>query len=111
MGSFWDSIDIEINDNKNSKDISLIKKGNCLKRLVSKKKRRLENEKFDLDLAYITKRVIATGYPSIGFESIFRNSREETIGFFKEYHYKNAKVNLLLFVGLQFVHREGPYIP
>ncbi|CAG9327844.1 unnamed protein product [Blepharisma stoltei] len=64
---------------------------NKLKSCVSQKKRRFQNDFFDLDLAYITKRVIAMGYPSTGLESIYRNSREEVISFLTSYyptHYK-----------------------
>jgi phosphatidylinositol-3,4,5-trisphosphate 3-phosphatase/dual-specificity protein phosphatase PTEN len=54
---------------------SSIKKSNFMKRCVSLKKKRFENDLFDLDLAYISKKVIAMGYPSIGYESMYRNSR------------------------------------
>ena len=44
-----------------------------IKRLVSKKKLRFTKDGFDLDLSYITPRLIAMGYPSTGAESYFRN--------------------------------------
>ena len=46
--SYWDSIDINPGDNKETKKKF---KANIFKRLVSKKKRRLQNELFDLDLS------------------------------------------------------------
>ena len=66
----------------------------CLKRLVSKKKRRIENEFFDLDMSYITKRIIAMGYPSSGFEAIYRNNVADVAKFFEKYHFNKVKVNL-----------------
>lgn len=50
---------------------------NAIKTLVSKKKRRFEGEGFNLDLSYVTDRVIAMGYPSQRVESMFRNSLED----------------------------------
>ena len=50
---------------------------NALKKMVSKKKRRFEGEGFNLDLSYVTDRVIAMGYPSQRVESVFRNSLED----------------------------------
>ena len=49
-------------------------KANIFKRLVSKKKRRLQTEYFDLDMAYITERVIGMGFPATGAETLYRNS-------------------------------------
>ncbi len=58
----------------------------CLKRLVSRNKVRFRNENFDLDLAYITKRVIAMGFPATGLESFYRNARSTIVRFFDVYH-------------------------
>lgn len=57
-----------------------------VKSLVSRKKKRFKNDQFDLDLAYITKRVIAMGFPSKGLESCYRNSRDDTLSFMNSYH-------------------------
>lgn len=57
-----------------------------LKSCVSRKKKRFKNDLFDLDLAYITKRVIAMGFPSKGLESFYRNSRDDTLSFMNSYH-------------------------
>ena len=74
-----------------------VKKANILKRLVSKQKRRLQNEKFDLDMSYITERVIAMGFPSVGCETVYRNSLTDVIDFFHTYHNDKVKVyNLCL---------------
>lgn len=47
----------------------------ALRGLVSKKKRRFVDAAtgLDLDLSYITDRVIATGYPARGLEAFYRN--------------------------------------
>ncbi|OMJ88241.1 hypothetical protein SteCoe_9823 [Stentor coeruleus] len=68
-------------ENPNSKYSS-----SFMKTLVSRKKKRFKNDQFDLDLAYISKRVIAMGFPSKGLESIYRNSREDTLSFMNSYH-------------------------
>jgi protein-tyrosine phosphatase len=79
-----DEINVKIKKN--------INKAWCLKRLVSKKKRRFENENFDLDMTYVSKRVIAMGYPATGLEKLYRNSVDEVIRFFHYYHNDNVKI-------------------
>jgi len=44
-----------------------------VKHLVSKKKRRFVEDGFDLDLSYITPRLISMGFPSTGKEALYRN--------------------------------------
>lgn len=56
------------------------------RRLVSKKKLRFQEDGFDLDLSYITKRVIAMGFPSEGREGLFRNPLQEVQRFLERYH-------------------------
>ncbi len=74
-----------------------VKTANILKRLVSKQKRRLQDEKFDLDMSYITERVIAMGFPSMGFETVYRNSLTDVVNFFHEKHNDKVKIyNLCL---------------
>ena len=85
---------IEIDEPKLPKNV---KKANIMKRLVSKQKRRYQDEKFDLDMSYITDRVIAMGFPSIGCETVYRNSLTDVIEFFHTYHNDRVKVyNLCL---------------
>ena len=68
-----------------------------LKHLVSKKKRRYQDSEFDLDMTYITDRVIAMGYPSVGTEAIYRNDVNDVIAFFEKKHKGNVKIyNLCL---------------
>ena len=58
------------------------KSWNILKHLVSKKKKRYVNQGFDLDLSYVTPRVIAMGFPSVGMEAFYRNNMEDVQNFF-----------------------------
>ena len=50
---------------------------NIVKALVSKKKNRFCFDGFDLDLTYITTRIIAMGMPSSKLEGLYRNPMEE----------------------------------
>jgi len=50
-----------------------------LRKLVSGERRRFEDEtnQINLDLTYITSRIIAMSYPSDGFEGLYRNPIEK----------------------------------
>lgn len=54
--------------------------------LVSKQKRRWENDGYNLDLTYITDSIIAMGFPSEGTEGLFRNPLGEVQRFLRERH-------------------------
>ena len=41
---------------------------------MSGKKKRFKDDDFNLDLTYITERIIAMSFPASGVETIFRNS-------------------------------------
>lgn len=84
--------DIEIQDGKSCRQSEMKNRANPLKRIVSKKKRRFESQYFDLDLAYITRRVIAMGFPSTGCETLYRNSLKDLKGFFHHYHPEGVKI-------------------
>lgn len=63
-----------------------------LKQLVSQDKNRFRFDGFDLDLTYITPRIIAMGLPSTKFEGIFRNKMDDVKKFFELRHDKHYKV-------------------
>lgn len=53
-----------------------------IRQKVSKKKKRFQEDGFDLDLSFITDRVIAMGYPSEDVEGLYRNPALEVVRFF-----------------------------
>ena len=71
---------------------------NFFRGVVSKKKKRLVDESrvgdapFNLDLTYITPRIIAMGFPSVGVEASYRNPMHEVQRFFAERHEGVCKV-------------------
>ena len=66
---------------------------NPCRKAVSKKKKRFTKDGFDLDLTYITPRIICHGFPAVGLEHIYRNPRSELKRFYAEKHPgKNVKV-------------------
>ena len=65
---------------------------NIVKSLVSQDKSRFCYDGFDLDLTYITPRIIAMGFPSSSIEGIYRNSMEDVKKFFTKRHPNHYKV-------------------
>ena len=47
------------------------------RKIVSGKKNRFEEDGYDLDLTYVTPRIVAMSFPAEGFESLYRNSIED----------------------------------
>ncbi|GMF43898.1 unnamed protein product [Phytophthora fragariaefolia] len=59
---------------------------NHLKHLVSKEKRRFSSDGFDLDLTYVTRKLVALGYPAEKIEGIYRNHYRDVFRFFEQRH-------------------------
>ena len=59
---------------------------------TSENKRRYREEGYDLDLTYITEKVIAMSFPSSGWLALYRNPIEEVAKFFKAKHQGHFKV-------------------
>lgn len=80
----------QIDSRKERQDKS--RKGSLLKKLVSRNRNRYQDSRFNLDLSYITNRVIAMGLPGQGFYKLFRNSQDDVIAFFDTYHKSQIKI-------------------
>ena len=70
-----------------------------VRKLVSGKRVRFEEEGVNLDLTYITSRVIAMSYPSSGFESMYRNPVDKvnmllTLYRFLNFWMKNTTIDI-----------------
>lgn len=63
-----------------------------LRRMMSKNRRRYTQDGFDLDLCYVTDRIIAMGYPAEGGQGLFRNPRSEIVRFLNLRHAEHYRV-------------------
>ena len=82
----------ELTENIISKTVKNRNNANIVKALVSKKKNRFCYDGFDLDLTYITERIIAMGMPSSHLEGLYRNPMEEVQRFLNTRHTAHYKV-------------------
>ncbi|PNG99774.1 Phosphatidylinositol 3,4,5-trisphosphate 3-phosphatase TPTE2, partial [Tetrabaena socialis] len=60
--------------------------------LVSTNKRRYQLDGYDLDLTYITERIIAMGFPCDGLSSLYRNPAAKVVRLLEERHPGQYKV-------------------
>eukprot|EP00299_Pterocystis_sp_00344_P008182 c3001_g1_i1.p1 GENE.c3001_g1_i1~~c3001_g1_i1.p1 ORF type:complete len:549 (-),score=104.33 c3001_g1_i1:58-1704(-) len=80
-----------------------------IRALVSKKKRRFKTEAFNLDLSYITDRIIAMGFPSEDSEGLFRNPMDQVVRFFESRHSGHYRVyNLCSEPDRKYDHSKFP---
>eukprot|EP00756_Hemistasia_phaeocysticola_P002134 Hpha_TRINITY_DN11473_c0_g1::TRINITY_DN11473_c0_g1_i1::g.137617::m.137617/K18079/TPTE, TPIP; PTEN homologous phosphatase len=59
---------------------------------VSQARHRYIKDGYELDLTYITPKIIATSWPSSGFESVYRNHIEDVAKFLEKTHHGTYKV-------------------
>ncbi|KAJ7997568.1 hypothetical protein DPEC_G00230350 [Dallia pectoralis] len=62
------------------------------RRMVSENKRRYQKDGFDLDLTYVTDRVIGMSFPSSGKQALYRNPIREVARFLDTKHEDHYKV-------------------
>jgi phosphatidylinositol-3,4,5-trisphosphate 3-phosphatase and dual-specificity protein phosphatase PTEN len=59
---------------------------------VSQDRHRFKDGKYDLDLTYVTQRVIAMAMPTKGFSTAWRNGVEEVSAMLHDYHGHNFMI-------------------
>ena len=65
---------------------------NWLRKIVSGKRRRLKKDNFDLDITYITRRILAMSFPAVGLEKMYRNSMPDVISYLDKNHGGHYKI-------------------
>ena len=65
---------------------------NFFRQLVSQKKTRYITSEYNLDLTYITPKIIAMAFPAQGFESLYRNRIQDVQSFLTKNHKKKYLV-------------------
>jgi phosphatidylinositol-3,4,5-trisphosphate 3-phosphatase/dual-specificity protein phosphatase PTEN len=62
---------------------------NIIRTIVSGEKKRYIDENFNLDLSYVTPRIIAMAFPGTGITSIYRNKLNDVADFLNQKHPNN----------------------
>jgi phosphatidylinositol-3,4,5-trisphosphate 3-phosphatase/dual-specificity protein phosphatase PTEN len=65
---------------------------NWLRCKVSGKRNRFKDDNYNLDITYITDRVLAMSFPASGFEQCYRNNIARVANFLQEKHGDNYKI-------------------
>eukprot|EP00301_Raphidiophrys_heterophryoidea_P004433 c11925_g3_i1.p1 GENE.c11925_g3_i1~~c11925_g3_i1.p1 ORF type:complete len:738 (-),score=189.42 c11925_g3_i1:187-2400(-) len=80
-----------------------------IREMVSLKKRRFKTDNFNLDLSYITDRIIAMGFPSEEREGLYRNPMDQVVRFFETRHQHHYRVyNLCSEPNRKYDHSRFP---
>ena len=95
---------------------------NIIRNIVSKNKRRYIDRKYNLDISYITPKVIAMSFPGSGLSYIYRNSIYSVASFLNERHGNNFLIinlsgfeyNTLLFknqvISYKWIDHQAPQL-
>ncbi|CDW87066.1 phosphatidylinositol--trisphosphate 3-phosphatase [Stylonychia lemnae] len=63
-----------------------------LRKIVSGNRRRFEDPQYNLDITYITNRILAMSFPATGFEKMYRNNINDVANFLKQKHGKHFRI-------------------
>jgi len=60
--------------------------------MVSQNRKRYQDKDFDLDLAPISQKAYAMGFPGEGMKAFYRNSMRDVIKYFGKFHSGKVKI-------------------